>query len=351
MNGATRPAFKTMRKDKSASQIVDDAAMRGEHARSARPPAKVPGKRVTLAKTARKRASTKSPDRDAADTVVITHPERIVFPGTKISKGDVAVYYRSIAAWLLPEVAQRPLSVVRCPGGIGKACFFQKHLGAGWGDHVHGVMIKEKTGRNEYLRIDDAAGLMELVQMNVLEFHPWGARADDVEHADRIVFDLDPHADVAWPRVRAAAREMREHLRTAGLESFLRTSGGKGLHVVVPLRPALKWDTVKRFAQAFAEAMTALKPREYVAVAGEVNRIGRIFIDWLRNGRGSTSVASYSLRARAGAGVAMPLAWSDLPRIRSGAAFTIAKALAHVRKRRVDPWQDIAGVRQSLPKV
>jgi len=357
-----QPAFKTMREDKSSRDLISEKS--SKRARAKRAVAAKSALASTRAAPARKQAPrTATPKRGAtarraaasdaaaaADAVRISHPERIVFPGTRISKGDVAVYYRAIAPLLLPEIVGRPLSVVRCPGGIGKACFFQKHLGAGWGEHVHGVTIREKTGSNEYLCIDDAAGLLELVQMNVLEFHAWGARANDVERADRIVFDLDPHASVQWPRMRAAAREMREHLATAGLESFLRTSGGKGVHVVVPLKPAAPWDAVKRFAEAFADAMAALKPRDYVATAGEKNRVGRIFIDWLRNGRGATSVASYSLRARAGAGVAMPLDWSQLARLPSGDAFTIDNALAHVRKRRADPWAGIDRVRQSLPR-
>jgi len=344
-----------MRESKSATRARPADAAPGKRGASKATAKRATAPRKTaVAKNAagkRKRAAPSSVSlQAAADAVRITHPERIVFPGTKTSKGDVAVYYRSVTHWLLPEIAGRPLSVVRCPDGIGKACFFQKHLGAGWGAHVRGVPIRERNTSGEYLCIDDAAGVMELVQMNVLEFHPWGARADDVEHADRIVFDLDPHADVAWPRVRAAALQMREHLETAGLESFLRTSGGKGVHVVVPLRPAVAWDAAKNFAQAFAEAMAALQPRDYVAVAGEKNRVGKIFIDWLRNGRGSTSVASYSLRARAGAGVAMPLAWGDLPRLKSGGQFSIGNALAHLRKRAEDPWRRIDAIRQALPK-
>ncbi len=226
----------------------------------------------------------------------------------------------------------------------------QKHVKPGIGDHVYPVRIREEGETRDYISVRDEQGLLELVQMNVLEFHPWGAKADDVEHCDRIVFDLDPHPTVEWKRVIAAARDLKEQLESIGLESFVRTSGGKGLHVVVPLDPPCTWDNVRHFTQSVAQAMSALRPKEYVAVAGERNREGRIFIDWLRNGRGATSVGSYSLRARDRAGVAMPLAWSELGRIRSGDQFTFENALERV-KSKPDPWKRIGRVRQSLPDL
>jgi len=302
-----------------------------------------PSSRTATSKTRRR------PARNAADAVVISHPTRVVFPGTGITKGDVAVYYRQVAPLMMREIANRPLSVVRCPNGIAKACFFQKHLARGWGAHVLGVDIK--TEPDKYLCVREAAGLLELVQMNVLEIHVWGATADDVDHADRMVFDLDPHAGVKWPRIAAAAVAVRDELASIGLTSFVRTSGNKGLHVVVPLRPAAPWPRVREFAQAFAHAMAARIPRELVAVAGESKRKDRIFIDYLRNGRGATSVASFSLRAKPAAGVAMPLAWNELARLRGGDAFTIRNALDHVRRRKSDPWKSIGTVRQPLPDV
>jgi bifunctional non-homologous end joining protein LigD len=283
--------------------------------------------------------------------VTITHPERVVFPGTKITKGDVAAYYKAVMPALLQEIGSRPLAIVRCPDGAGKPCFFQKHLGNGFGSHVRGVEIAETTTRRTYLYVDDAQGLLELVQMNVLEFHPWGARVNDVEHADRIVFDLDPYKTVKWPRVAAGARMLRKQLASIGLESFVRTSGGKGLHVVVPLNPPAPWDKVKAFAQAVARAMATLQPKEFVAIAGEANRQDRIFVDWLRNGRGATAIGSYSLRARESAGVSMPIAWTELAKIKSGDAFTIRNAAERVARRKTDPWADIAKIKQRLPKI
>jgi bifunctional non-homologous end joining protein LigD len=187
--------------------------------------------------------------------------------------------------------------------------------------------------------------------MNALEFHPWGARSAEPEQADRLVFDLDPHASVTWARIKRAARRLRKHLQSAGLESFLRTSGGKGLHVVVPLNPAAPWEAARHLSKAVAEAMAALEPDEFVSVAGEKNREGRIFIDWLRNARGATSVASYSLRARATAGVAMPLEWTALPRLKSADHYTMDSAPKWLARRKRDPWKDIERIRQKLPEI
>jgi bifunctional non-homologous end joining protein LigD len=295
-----------------------------------------------------KKATKRSASKDAG--LFLTHPEREVFPGSGITKLDVAEYYIAVAPWMLEELRHRPVSTVRCPNGAGAKCFFQKHLSPGIGAHVSSVKIREKSGTQPYLCIDDAPGLIELVQMNVIEFHPWGSKSDDVEHADRIVFDLDPHPKVAWKRVIAAARDTKKQLERIGLKSFLRTSGGKGLHVVVPLNPPAPWKDVKAFTQAFAQAMAKLRPNEYVAVAGEKNREGLIFIDWLRNGRGATSIASYSLRARAAAGVAMPIAWTELGRLRGGDVYTIKNAIKRTQARKRDPWESIANVRQKLPR-
>jgi bifunctional non-homologous end joining protein LigD len=337
-----QPAFKSIRADKSPEDLI--VSKRREEKKPEH----------TQAKVIKKTPAAKSPARAripvGTDQVTISHPDRVVFPDSGVTKGDVAAYYHSVAEWIMPELAGRPLSVVRCPGGVSKGCFFQKHVGQGWGKHVLGVDVAEKAGEGEYLCIEEASGLLELVQMNVLEFHPWGTKAMDPERCDRIVFDLDPHASVKWPRVVAAARELRKMLQGVGLESFLRTSGGKGFHVVVPLRPAAPWVKAKQFAQAVAQLMATSKPREYVSVAGEKNRVGKIFIDWLRNGRGATSVASFSLRARPSAGVAMPLAWEAIGRVKSGDAFTIRNAAQKAKAWKNNPWSEIASVRQTLPK-
>jgi bifunctional non-homologous end joining protein LigD len=216
---------------------------------------------------------------------------------------------------------------------------------------VRSVPIREKDGGSEdYVYVDDVAGLLDLVQMNVLEFHPWGARTDDVEHPDRLVFDLDPGEGVDWNTIRAAAREIRARLQDAGLESFLRLSGGKGLHVVVPVAPEADWPTAKAFCEAFARAMEAQSPQRYVATATKAKRKGVIFIDWLRNGRGATSVTNWSLRARPEAGVAVPLAWSELGRTKSGKDYPLDRALRRAAGQRSDPWQG-DGWRQALTQT
>ncbi|MFC4728968.1 DNA ligase D [Coralloluteibacterium thermophilus] len=300
-------------------------------------------------------------DKDVADlglrtergdeSVDISHPERVVFPEDGITKGDVAAYYRAVAAHLLPELVNRPLSLIRCPDGAAGTCFFQKHHASKLGDRVGAIPIEEKGGdREDYLYVDGLPAVMQLVQMNTLEFHPWGARIDDPEHPDRIVFDLDPGAGVGWKDIVAAAREIRSRLREAGLESFVRLSGGKGVHVVVPLDRRADWDETKAFCGAFARAMAAQAPERYLAVASKAKRPGRIFIDWLRNGRGATSVTNWSLRARPGAPVAMPIRWDELGRTRSGADYTLARALRRAQTLKADPWEGIATLKQGLPR-
>jgi bifunctional non-homologous end joining protein LigD len=292
---------------------------------------------------------------EQAQGVRITSPAKVVFPELKIRKQQVAEFYQAVAPLLLPELRERPLSLVRCPDGIKGQCFFQKHHAATLGTHVRAVPIREKDGsREEYLYVDDIDGVLDLVQMNVLEFHPWGARIEDVERPDRLVFDLDPGPGVDWAAIKAAARDVRDRLQEIGLETFLRLSGGKGLHVVLPIAPERKWAEAKAFCEAFARAMAKQAPDRYVAVATKSRREGVIFIDWLRNGRGATSVASWSLRARKEAGVAVPLAWSELGRTRSGADYPLEKAMRRARSAKRDPWAAEGwddAQRQSLPDL
>jgi len=288
---------------------------------------------------------------DDGDDVAITHPERVVFAKKKLSKGDVADYYRQMARWILPEISGRPLSLLRCPDGVGKACFFQKHHGQGLGDAVHAVPLQQKSGREDYVYIDDERGLLQLVQMNTLELHPWGATVADPEHPDRLVFDLDPGEGVSWADVKRGARDVRDRLQQTGLQSFVRLSGGKGVHVVVPLQPAADWDDAKAFCEAFAQAMAEQAPDHYVATMSKAKRSGVIFIDWLRNTRGATSVCSWSLRARESAGVAVPLRWEELARVSAADAFPMDKALARAKRLKADPWQGIDALKQTLPTL
>ena len=327
-------SFKRLREDKTAKDLGAAASA-------------VP---ATAAKATKTPAKAKAPDH-AADGVNISHPERVVFANARLTKGDVADYYRQMARWILPEVARRPLSLLRCPDGVDKPCFFQKHHGTGLGDAVEAIPLEQKSGREDYLYIEDTEGLLQLVQMNTLELHPWGASVDDPEHPDRLVFDLDPGEGVTWAAIKAAARDVRDRLQEIGLESFIRLSGGKGVHVVVPLTPKADWAQAKDFCESFAQAMAEHAPDRYVATMSKAKRTGVIFIDWLRNARGATSVCSWSLRARPSAGVAVPLRWEELGRVTAADAFPLPKALQRAQKLKKDPWEGIDQVKQVLPTL
>ena len=303
---------------------------------------------------AAKKATTKTPRTQAASAeastglVTITHPDRVVYPQDNITKQDVADYYNDIMKWLLPGMLERPLSIIRCPEGAKKTCFFQKHPIQGL-HRVGLVRLKEEKGSQAtYIYAKDADSVLELVQFGTLEFHVWGSTVAHPDKVDRVVFDLDPAPKVGWERVVAAARLLKKWLDRIGLVSFLRTTGGKGLHVVVPLNPGCPWSQVKDFSRAMASTMVKLYPDEFVDTASKAKRADKIFVDYLRNTRGATSIASYSLRARQGAPVATPLRWEELSKIESGDAFTLhtlPKRLARLRK---DPWEDIDSVEQSL---
>jgi bifunctional non-homologous end joining protein LigD len=289
------------------------------------------------------------PPQTVEPAMQITHPDRRMFADSDCTKADVADYYRAVARWLLPELVDRPLSLLRCPDGADDACFFQKHHAEGLGAAVHAIPLKQKSGTEDYLYVDSLDGVLALVQMNTVEFHPWGARIDDPEAPDRLVFDLDPAPGVAWPQVVAAARDVRARLREAGLESFVRLSGGKGLHVVVPIARDYSWDQARLFCESFARTMAEQAPDAYIATMSKARRKGLVFIDWLRNARGATSVASWSLRARAGAPVAMPLRWDELGRVGSAHDFDLPRAKQRAARLRKDPWEGIDGLRQRLP--
>ena len=288
---------------------------------------------------------------DIAAAPRLTSPDRVVYPDRGTTKQQVADYYLAVMDWFLPQIVSRPLSIIRCPDGIAKTCFFQKHLTAGV-KLADTVRILEDSGKEaQYLVVNDAASVMELVQFNALEFHPWGSTADNPERADRMVFDLDPGPDVSWTEVKRAARKIHDLLASISLQSYLRTSGGKGLHVVVPLNPGCDWNLVKPFARAFAESLSQAEPKRFVATASKKLREGRIFIDYLRNGRGATSVASYSLRAREGAPVAVNLGWHELARLKAANAFDIESVPKRLARLKIDPWEGINEVAQDLSKI
>jgi bifunctional non-homologous end joining protein LigD len=287
--------------------------------------------------------------RSRTDTggVALTHPERILWPEQGITKQGLADYYADIADWILPHVAGRVLSLLRCPSGINEKGFFAKHPWSGLSNVVQRVDVGEK---DPMLALDGPAGLMSLVQAGVVEIHPWGSRADHLEQPDRLIFDLDPGDDVPWSAVIAAAGEVRTRLEACGLKSFVKTSGGKGLHVVVPIEaPGGGWADAKSFTAAVAKAMAADQPDRYVATVAKRARRGRIFIDYLRNDRGSTAVAAYSTRASPQASVSTPLEWDELSEGLRSDHFTVGNVRHRLAFLKHNPWQGFFKVRQQIP--
>lgn len=269
----------------------------------------------------------------AASTVVISSRERIIYPESNISKGQLADHYTAVAEIMLSWVGSRPISLVRCPQGRAKQCFFQKHDAGSFGDKVHHIGIVEKDGHEEpYLYIDDADGLMTCVQMGTIEFHGWGARIEDIEKADRLIFDLDPDEGLDFEAVREAAFQFRDILKSMGLETFPMVTGGKGVHVIAPLTPKAEWPQVKDFAFRLAQAVSQDDPKRFTASLPKAQRKGRIFVDYLRNQRGATAVVPYSARARAGAPVAAPISWDEMKTIDSPAHFHVGDGPQLVRR-------------------
>jgi bifunctional non-homologous end joining protein LigD len=281
-------------------------------------------------------------------SVRVTHAERVVYPELGITKVEVAQYYEDVADRMLPHIAHRPLSLLRCPDGIGGQRFFQKHLASGGYPGIKQVSIAGKNGADDHVMIEDAAGLIALVQMGVLEIHPWGSTAAQVEKPDRLIFDLDPDEGLAWPRVVEGALAVRQALEHLELRSFAKTTGGKGLHVVVPIKPALEWDAAKEFTRALVAMLATAAPDRYTASVAKASRRGRIFIDYLRNGRGATAVAAYSTRARPGATVSAPLTWSEVESGIRSDRFTLQTLPQRLHALASDPWADFFTTKQAI---
>ncbi len=337
-----QPSLKAIREDKRVADLADsdrsDTPSKASHMSKS--------SKVTQGAPTTKAGAIRA----ASDLPELSSPSKILFPRSRITKQDVWNYYLAVADHLLPEIVGRPLSVIRCPAGIERPCFFQKHLTAGL-ERVSTVKLKEESGASaDYLVVEDLPGLMELVQFNTLEFHPWGAHASAPDRADRVIFDLDPGEGVPFSEIKKAAMDIRKRLAQLELVSFLRVSGGKGLHVVVPLNPGCDWELTKRFAHGFADALARSEPDRFIATATKRKRNGRIFVDYLRNGRGATAVASYSLRGRPGAPVALPLAWSDLPKLAKANAFTLKEVPGKLKRRRKDPWDGMDAIKQNLAR-
>jgi bifunctional non-homologous end joining protein LigD len=298
------PAFVGLREDKAPEEIVRETP-------GQRPVARTSGNPSTR----------------------LSHPEKVFWPEVKLTKAGLAAYYESVAGLVLPHIVGRRLAIVRCPEGRTKPCFFQKHA---------------SSKSAEDLVVHDLDGLIALVQIGALEIHPWGSKDDDPDRPDRLIFDLDPGAGVAWRDVVATALALRERLEEDGITSFVRTSGGKGLHVVAPLTPRASWDELRAYAKGIADEFVRRNPSRFIATSSKAKRTRRIFIDWQRNARGATAIACYATRARPGAPVAVPLAWRELPKVASGDAFHVSDMKRRLA-RAGDPWPDFFSLRQSIP--
>lgn len=279
--------------------------------------------------------------------VRLTSPSRVVFPGQGITKADLVAYYEAVAEVMLPHIKDRPLSLVRCPQGRAKACFFQKHDTGGFPEQLKSTTITEKDGSKEdYFYIDDLAGIIAGTQMNTLEWHIWGSRRESVEKPDRLVFDIDPDEGLDFGSVIKAAEDIGKRLKALKLKSYPMVSGGKGVHVIVPIRPEVEWPDAKAFCKDFAQCLAEDEPGRFTANLSKAKRKGRLFIDYLRNERGSTAISPWSARSRQGAPVAVPIAWDELPDLPAANTFSLQSAAA--RAKNENPWPDYFKTRQSL---
>jgi len=324
------PSFQGLRSDKDPKEIRREK------------PTKIqsPGARGSKA-----RATTR---RETVVDVEISHPDRILYPNLKLSKIDIARYYETIKEWIVPHVAGRPLTLVRCPEGISGECFFMKHSKVWAPKALRRVRIKEKTKLGEYLIADDISGIVSLAQMDVLEIHTWNSIFEDVERPNRLVFDLDPGDEVDWPAVVRGARMVRDALTALKLESFVKTTGGRGLHVVVPLTPDADWKQCLDFSRALSERFEQAQPELYTTVFAKAGRSRKILIDYLRNNRTNTSIAAYSTRAREGAPVSVPLTWEELRVSLDPGSLTVLTVPKRLARLKTDPWAGYWKCRQKL---
>ncbi|MAU95705.1 MAG: DNA ligase D [Fulvimarina sp.] len=375
------PSFKGLREDKPATEVVretpeDEAtAEREAEAETARQPGRSSaGTKAAAARSSK--AETKQAAPEQADAgkagvklpakakaarskrsgqpirvagVAITHPDRPIFDDPDgPTKGDLAEYYGKVAELILADIGGHPVSLLRCPGGIGEECFFQRSVGKGWGADIEPVDVTHDGKTTEYFHVDDAKGLLELAQMGGIELHPWASAVDRVDVPDRLVFDLDPDEGIPFEAVKLAAEDLGNRLDGLGLDSFVKCTGGKGLHVVVPIARRRDFPQIKAFCAAFAEKMARDAPKAYVATMSKAKRKGRIFIDYFRNDHAATSIADYSVRARPGARVAVPLAWDELGDLDAANAFTMQRVLARIEAGEAYPRPTL---RQSITKA
>jgi len=345
------PTFKGLREDKPASQVVLEQPRAMASRTPRRKPAPAASKQPARAASKRPAPAASKHPAPAASKPALTHPDKVLYPELGLTKRELADYYELVGPLMVPHVANRPLTLLRCPEGRQKQCFFQKHPGETLAEGLVRVQAPSSDGSSEYAALADARGLTALVQMGVLEVHVWGALASDAEHPDRLVFDLDPAPELAFQETIAGAHALRKLLEELGLQSWVKTTGGKGLHVTVPIVPQPGWDEVKAFCRAVAEELTRRDPERYLATMSKAKRRGKIFVDYLRNSRGATFIAPYSPRAREGAMIAMPVEWDDLSAKFKPESFSVRTAERYLSKRRVDPFASLLKARQKLPSA
>jgi len=339
--------FHGLRTDKPATVITMEAPVA---AKAVAKEASTSASAKRVAKKTSKKTATPMDVPDLPEDVRISNPDRVIDTSTGATKRDLVNYYLVASRQIMPHLVKRPVALVRAPSGIQHQLFFQKHAET---LKISGITLLDPEldpGHPPMICIDNFSALIGAVQMNVVEFHTWNATVGKIEKPDRMTFDLDPGEGVQWPAMQEAAQLTHALLDELGLKSFLKTSGGKGLHVVVPLTPRDGWDTVKDFSQAVVEHLAKVVPQRFVAKSGPKNRVGKIFVDYLRNGRGATTACAFSARARSGLGVSIPVAWDELPELTSGAHWTIANAHERLESG-VDPWSDYAKTRQTLTKA
>jgi len=281
--------------------------------------------------------------------VRLSHPDRLIYPELDYSKADLAQYYEEIGKWILPHIKGRPLTLVHCPSGVAGPCMYLRHAKA-WGPSaLRRVRIQEKTKIGEYLVADSITAVVALAQMGIVEIHTWNSTIDDVERPNRIIWDLDPGPRVEWKQIIVAARLVREVLATLGLESWVKTTGGRGAHVVVPIAPSLDWSACLEFSRGVADAIVRTNPALYTTTFSKTGRERKILIDYLRNNRTNTSICAFSPRSRAGARVSMPIDWKDLAD--GPDRFTLMTVPQRLRRLKRDPWAGYWAARQRVTKT
>jgi bifunctional non-homologous end joining protein LigD len=344
------PSFQGLREDKTAKTVGRDTELSVEIAVT-EAQAEVKAEALS-SKMRHPSAPLKHSDRTDVGGIGISHPGRVVFPELGITKLELAQFYESVADRILPHIANRPLSLVRVPGNVDGQQFFQRHLPERGGLHnVQSVDVAVKDRTEEYMQIGDKLGLLSLVQWGGIEFHPWGSQSDAPTLPDRMIFDLDPDPEAPWTSVIDGAAEVRDRMAELGLTSFLKTTGGKGLHVVVPIDRHYGWPAIKAFTRAIAESMSQDSPTRFIANMSKAKRKGRIFIDYLRNDLTSTAASAFSVRARPGAGVSTPLFWKELtPKLAPG-DYTLLTLPKRLKAQKLDPWAEYFNIKQALPEA